>query len=552
MRGPENPPVIDKSSGRNRRGLGWAILKLYRGDTVWRGAVDLILIGSLIMLLVQGFPNLFSAFDRLFPSAAQKQAAATAPAAASPSANFSPGAGAPVTSSAAPAVTALPLPKPSAPNLALTTLSGTITPEDRKLLQDAIEMTQIDPLRAIDLLKDKAAKGDPNYQFCLGTAYVQNGVMTKSSENFAQAIYWYKEASAGNQPQAQFQLGQIYRLGAPGVTPQLEEAISWYERAAANPQDTIGLADNELGRFYQQGIFFPKDMSKAVARYEAGAKKGNPQAASNAGAIYFNGELGRKDIQKAIYWTKIGAEQGDAQAEMNLGRFYIWGTGQDRNIGEFLKWEGLAEEQGQIKAMLLLGDFFHEGAPDFAPDYTQAARHYRLAALKKDSVSQFKLAQMYENGQGMPVDVLQAYVYYDLSYKSGGYPPAYSSLLALRQRMQAGELEYAEKMSAALNPAGPPAVVVPAFAGIGVKLDFSPNHCYVRDIYPGTPAEKAGIRSGDEILQVDGQTTAGMESEKISALIRGPENTSVTLTVQSRGETKARQISVTRAMVVPK
>ena len=48
---------------------------------------------------------------------------------------------------------------------------------------------------------------------------------------------------------------------------------------------------------------------------------------------------------------------------------------------------------------------------------------------------------------------------------------------------------------------------------------------------PGSPAEAAGLLPGDVILAVDGKSLDGLSLDEISALIKGPRDTSVTLTI---------------------
>jgi carboxyl-terminal processing protease len=55
---------------------------------------------------------------------------------------------------------------------------------------------------------------------------------------------------------------------------------------------------------------------------------------------------------------------------------------------------------------------------------------------------------------------------------------------------------------------------------------------FVDEVYPGSPAEKAGIKAGETILQVDGQNTSDLSPHQSWALIEGKIGTSVNLTIQ--------------------
>jgi carboxyl-terminal processing protease len=68
-----------------------------------------------------------------------------------------------------------------------------------------------------------------------------------------------------------------------------------------------------------------------------------------------------------------------------------------------------------------------------------------------------------------------------------------------------------------------------SFDGIGVELDRRDGQLKVVSPIAGSPAERAGVRSGDVILAVDGQDVTALSMDTISGRIRGPRGTSVAL-----------------------
>lgn len=68
------------------------------------------------------------------------------------------------------------------------------------------------------------------------------------------------------------------------------------------------------------------------------------------------------------------------------------------------------------------------------------------------------------------------------------------------------------------------------YGGIGVRIR-QPGFT-VAEVFENSPAARAGLASGDVLVAVDGEPTAGKTSEEVSRLVRGPEGTSVRLDVQ--------------------
>ncbi len=86
------------------------------------------------------------------------------------------------------------------------------------------------------------------------------------------------------------------------------------------------------------------------------------------------------------------------------------------------------------------------------------------------------------------------------------------------------------------------------FVGVGAVLDQSSGTTVIVRVIPGSPAERAGVRAGDEIVAVDGTSVAGLTVDEIVAKVRGPEGTKVTLELKSTDGT-TRSLTITRARI---
>jgi carboxyl-terminal processing protease len=84
------------------------------------------------------------------------------------------------------------------------------------------------------------------------------------------------------------------------------------------------------------------------------------------------------------------------------------------------------------------------------------------------------------------------------------------------------------------------------FVGIGAVLDQQDGRLVIVRVLADSPAERAGVQAGDEIVSVDGVEMAGMSVDDAVTRIRGPEGSEVTLVL--RGRTGAeRTMTITRA-----
>ena len=87
------------------------------------------------------------------------------------------------------------------------------------------------------------------------------------------------------------------------------------------------------------------------------------------------------------------------------------------------------------------------------------------------------------------------------------------------------------------------------FEGIGAHVAMRDDEIVVIAPIPGSPADKAGIRAGDKILEVDGEPTLGMSLVEAVLLVRGPKGTSVRLLILHEGETEPGEIDIVRAEI---
>jgi carboxyl-terminal processing protease len=87
-----------------------------------------------------------------------------------------------------------------------------------------------------------------------------------------------------------------------------------------------------------------------------------------------------------------------------------------------------------------------------------------------------------------------------------------------------------------------------SFVGVGIRFDIIDDTLTVVNTVEGGPCEKVGVRAGDKIIRIDGETVAGvgLETPGVRDRLMGEKGTLVVLDVKRRGEKELVQFDVRR------
>ncbi|EDL66046.1 S41 family peptidase [Bacillus sp. SG-1] len=88
--------------------------------------------------------------------------------------------------------------------------------------------------------------------------------------------------------------------------------------------------------------------------------------------------------------------------------------------------------------------------------------------------------------------------------------------------------------------------ITSSFEGIGAEIQEKDGHIMIVSPIKGSPAEKAGLRPNDKILEVDGESIQGLSVTDAVLKIRGEKGTKVTLTIQRPGADETTEVTITR------
>ena len=87
------------------------------------------------------------------------------------------------------------------------------------------------------------------------------------------------------------------------------------------------------------------------------------------------------------------------------------------------------------------------------------------------------------------------------------------------------------------------------FGGLGIEIGMEAGVVKVISPIGGTPAEEAGIKSGDYIIKIDGIQVQGKTLIEAVKLMRGPVGSEIDLTIRRKGEKKALEKTIKREII---
>jgi carboxyl-terminal processing protease len=87
------------------------------------------------------------------------------------------------------------------------------------------------------------------------------------------------------------------------------------------------------------------------------------------------------------------------------------------------------------------------------------------------------------------------------------------------------------------------------YAGLGIQIDVREGWITVVAPLPETPAERAGIETGDQIIEVDGKSTEGWKNDQAVKALRGEAGSKVGITIRRAGIPEPIKYRLTRAQI---
>ncbi len=87
------------------------------------------------------------------------------------------------------------------------------------------------------------------------------------------------------------------------------------------------------------------------------------------------------------------------------------------------------------------------------------------------------------------------------------------------------------------------------YVGIGVSIDNNGAYIFINEVFRGSPAEKAGLISGDVFKSIDGTDVEGVDSNQLVSLVRGEAGSEVVIEVYRGSFDNVLKYTVTRGVI---
>lgn len=158
-------------------------------------------------------------------------------------------------------------------------------------------------------------------------ADVKAGVDAWSAGDYERAVAEWREPALAGDADAQFNLGQAYRLGR-GVPMNSEVALEWFRNAMA--QRAGGVIHYKAADEYGLTLFQAGRRQEALPYIEASASRGEPRAQYVLGTALFNGKLVEKDWVRAYAMMSQASAAGIPAATRSLQQMDLYITADDR------------------------------------------------------------------------------------------------------------------------------------------------------------------------------------------------------------------------------
>lgn len=242
----------------------------------------------------------------------------------------------------------------------------------------------------IKLDKDTSGLGSAT----IGLLYLCGIGVQKDTER---ALQDFESAVSVGHANAYMAIYSLYAEFASDISPDPDKAQEWLQRGA-----TAGVPELQSILAYQ--YWQKKDRASAERWLLKAAAQGFKKSYAVLSSLYM--DMGK--YWQAFQWAQVGAASGDAASAYLLGYLHTSGYGIPVDAVSALKWLTYAAEKNLLLAQVRLGRMLAIGKY-VERDYENSLKWFRRAADQSSAQGLAGLANAYELGLGVPVDLKEAY-----------------------------------------------------------------------------------------------------------------------------------------------
>ena len=159
----------------------------------------------------------------------------------------------------------------------------------------------------------------------------ENLTAAKSPENYK----FLKRCAEAGFPDAMEYLGLYYERNADGISPDYEQALFWYQKAAE--KGNIGSMVS-IANMYKNGMGIPKNFAKSLEWLQRAADTGDNFALVELARAYAEGKITPQNYNRAFKLYEQAANNNDMHATDRVGIFYLFGLGVQQNYAQAKKY----------------------------------------------------------------------------------------------------------------------------------------------------------------------------------------------------------------------
>lgn len=159
--------------------------------------------------------------------------------------------------------------------------------------------------------------------------------------------------------------------------------------------------------------------------------------------------------------TAFSAEQSDSECEPDVTRLFAGADPETiaphhTSDAEFRsRWLASVRchaELGDAESQLALGVAYRDGSDGPPQDYFVAAQWFRRAAEQANPMAQYNLGQLYQSGRGVPKDLVQAHLWYNLAasgfdWRASTRELAFARRNTLESQMTSAQVREAQRLA---------------------------------------------------------------------------------------------------------